>query len=122
MIEIEEFRELLDELIKEIPEEYYKELNGGVLLMEEEKIHPDSRNNELRIMGEYVRSRTMGRLIYIYFGSFKALYSHVPLAYLKNRVRETLRHELTHHLESLAGERDLEIEDEVSINRYLNGQ
>jgi len=31
-----------------------------------------------------------------------------------------LTHELTHHLESLAGERDLEIEDEIRLDRYLN--
>ena len=27
-------------------------------------------------------------------------------------------HEFRHHLESLAGERDLEIEDEIEISRY----
>lgn len=120
MIEIEEFRGMLDDLVREIPEQYFTELNGGVLLLEGEKIHPKSRESELKIMGEYVRSRTMGRVIHIYYGSFIAVYGNSSYNFMKERVRETLRHELTHHLESLAGERDLEIEDEITIHQYLN--
>ena len=36
----------------------------------------------------------------------------------KERLKKTLFHEFTHHLESLAGERDLEIEDERQLAAY----
>lgn len=116
---MEEFREYLDEACEQIPEEYYGELNGGVLLREEVKIHPKSNGDELKIMGEYVYSRTMGRLIYIYYGSFMAVYGEASKELLKREIKHTLEHELTHHLESLAGEKDLEIADEIQIHRYL---
>ena len=38
---------------------------------------------------------------------------------LKVKLREVLRHEFRHHIENLAGERGLEIEDEKFINKYL---
>ncbi|MGF7011132.1 putative Zn-dependent protease with MMP-like domain [Lachnospiraceae bacterium PF1-22] len=119
MVSMEEFREYLDEACEQIPEEYYGELNGGVLLREEVKIHPKSNGDELKIMGEYVYSRTMGRLIYIYYGSFMAVYGEASKELLKREIKHTLEHELTHHLESLAGEKDLEIADEIQIHRYL---
>ncbi|MFV0362277.1 MAG: metallopeptidase family protein [Suipraeoptans sp.] len=119
MVSIEEFREMLDELAAEIPAEFYVDLNGGILLKEEVKIHPKSRGEDLKIMGEYVRSRYMGRLINIYYGSFMEVYGNLSYNVLRERVNDTLRHELTHHLESLAGYKDLEVEDEVFLHRYL---
>lgn len=32
----------------------------------------------------------------------------------------TIKHEFTHHLESLAGEKGLEIDDAIKINTYLS--
>jgi len=116
---VEEFRDMLDEILGEIPEEYFVDLNGGVQLVEEIKIHPQSVENELRIMGEYIRSGIMGRNIRIYYGSFMAVYGYLPYDRLQERVRETVLHELMHHLEFLAGFRDLEVEDEVQLADYL---
>ena len=39
---------------------------------------------------------------------------------LTEQLREVLRHEFTHHIESLAGERGLEIKDEQQIRDYLD--
>jgi hypothetical protein len=39
---------------------------------------------------------------------------------LKAKLIHTLKHEFIHHLESLAGERGLEIEDARFIEKYLN--
>ena len=61
----------------------------------------------------------MGRLIEIYYGSFERMFSYMDRDQLKDKLREVLRHEFRHHIESLAGERGLEIEDEKYINRYL---
>ena len=60
----------------------------------------------------------MGRLIRIYYGSFEKLFGYLEEEELKEKLRETLFHEFTHHLESLAGERDLEIQDAKQLARY----
>jgi hypothetical protein len=62
----------------------------------------------------------MGRYITIYYGSFSHVYGHLEKKALKEQLRETLKHEFTHHIESLAGERGLEIKDARYIADYLN--
>jgi hypothetical protein len=61
----------------------------------------------------------MGRYISIYYGSFKRVYGHLPKEELRKKLMKTLKHEFTHHLESMAGEKDLEIEDEKFIREYF---
>jgi hypothetical protein len=119
MVTIDEAQAMLDEIAESLPQEFYKELNGGILLLPEVKFSPYARKDDLYIMGEYVRSGVMGRLIYIYFGSFERVYGHLAPAAFKEKLRDTLLHEFTHHLESLAGERGLEKKDDVSLDRYL---
>jgi hypothetical protein len=109
---------MLDELAAELPEQFYKELNGGILLLPETMLSPEAVDDDLYTLGEYHYSYSMGRYITIYYGSFDALYGHLSPGELKGRLRSTLRHEFTHHLESLAGEKDLETEDERQLARY----
>ena len=71
-------------------------------------------------MGEYHSGGGMGRYITIYYGSFERVYGNLSREALKKKLAHTLKHEFTHHLESLAGERDLEKEDERYINHYLS--
>ncbi|MDR1247576.1 MAG: metallopeptidase family protein [Clostridiales Family XIII bacterium] len=118
MITIEEMEEMLDELAAELPEQFYRELNGGILLLPEKRISPEAINNDLYTLGEYHYSYSMGRYITMYYGSFEAVYGHLSPEDIKVQLRETLRHEFTHHLESLAGEKDLEIEDERQLAKY----
>ena len=120
MISIDEVQDILDELAEELPAVFYKELNGGILLLPEEKRSPYAQNDDLYILGEYRVSSSMGRLISIYYGSFMRLFGHLNREDLKARLRHTLRHEFTHHLESLSGEKGLEIKDEEFINKYLD--
>ena len=42
MLSQDEFLEMLDEIADEIPREFYHELNGGILLRPEAKLHPAS--------------------------------------------------------------------------------
>ncbi len=115
---IEEVHDILDSIAEELPKEIFKELNEGIILLPEYKIHPESRGgNILYIMGEYSVSFT-GRNIRIYYGSFKRAYGDISRDRLYEKLRETLLHEFTHHLESLAGERDLEIEDAERLDEY----
>lgn len=120
MISIEEMEEMLDEIAGGIPQEFYKELNGGIILLPEAKLNPNGRRNDLYILGEYHRGGSMGRYITIFYGSFSQVYGHLGKEALKDQLERTLKHEFTHHIESLAGERGLEIKDARYMAEYLN--
>ncbi|MEF9919264.1 MAG: metallopeptidase family protein, partial [Eubacterium sp.] len=115
MMTIDEFEKLLDETARELPTVFYDELNGGILLLSEVKYHPKAQNNDLYIMGEYHRDQ-MGRYIVIYYGSFERIYGHLDRDALKEQMLHTLKHEFRHHLESMAGMRDLEIFDRMAMD------
>ena len=117
---IEEAGHLLDALAEELPPEFYRELNGGILLDPKAKPHPDASG--LLIMGEYHVHPALGRYIIIYYGSFARLYGGLPDSSWEGELRRTLRHEFTHHVESLAGVRDLERRDEDDMDRYWASQ
>lgn len=118
VISIEEVQDILDELAEELPQEFYRELNGGILLLPERRVSNEALAEDLFVMGEYRRSGSMGRYIVIYYGSFMEIYGRSSYEKLKEELRSTLRHEFTHHLEHLAGERGLEIEDAERMARY----
>ena len=118
MVSIDEAEEMLNDIMDEIPEIFTKDLNGGVLLLPEAKLHPERRADDLYIMGEYHRNISMGRYIVIYYGSFERLYSHLSADQMRERLKKTLLHEFTHHIESLAGERGLEKKDEQTMANY----
>jgi len=117
MYTIDAVEEMLSEIADEIPGMYFEQLNGGVILLEECKEHPESQGN-LYIMGEYCSRRDLGRYINIYYGSFMRAYAYVPEEVLRRQLRASLLHELTHHLESLAGERDLVVQDQMELAEY----
>lgn len=118
MIDMDTMNRILDEAADSLPKEIYEGLNGGVVLTPKSKMHPEARAKDLYIMGEYHRDPAMGRYIIIYGGSFQAVYGNASEAAIKRELIKTLKHELTHHVESLAGEKDLEIEDAINIARY----
>ncbi len=117
MYTIEEVNDLLDEIAAEIPNEFYNYLNGGILLFPDEKLHPQDRAGNLFTLGEY-RIDNLGRYIVIYYGSFMSLYGYLDKNSLKQKLKETLVHEFTHHIESLAGEKGLCIKDAADIDSY----
>ena len=63
MITIDDAQVMLDDIAEGLPQEFYKELNGGILLLPDVKFSEYARKDDLYIMGEYVRSGVMGRLI-----------------------------------------------------------
>ncbi|MBK5260967.1 MAG: metallopeptidase family protein [Peptostreptococcaceae bacterium] len=118
MVTIEEAQDMLDEIAESLPAEFYKELNGGILLIPEAKRSAHAINDDLYTMGEYHHSGSMGRIIYIYYGSFEKLYGNLAPEKMKQKLRDTLLHEFTHHLESLAGEKGLEKKDAEQLRKY----
>jgi len=119
MLTFEESQEALDQLIDALPPEIFRELNGGVALI------PDTTfdSNGLIILGQYhVQPRGLGRYVTIHHGSIVAAHGYLPPEEFREKIREVLHHELTHHLESLAGDRSLEIQDEHDVRRMLEGR
>lgn len=119
MASIDEVQIILDEIAGELPPEIYKDLNGGIVLLPQVKMHKKSVDDDLYVMGEYRHERISGRYIVIYFGSVEKLYGSLSRDRLKKKLMLVVKHEFVHHLESLAGERQLEIEDEQKLNEYL---
>ncbi len=118
MISLEEFEEITLETADTFPEDFFRELNGGVMVRSECRLHPAAEDHDLFIMGEYHVNRYLGRFIVLYYGSFAQCMGYASREELQKRVRKVLLHEFRHHLESLAGECDLEIEDAVEISQY----
>jgi len=119
LITIDEMNIMLDEIAEELPAEIFKDLNGGVGLLDETKRSSKDPDGRLYTLGEYRRDQ-MGRYIVLYYGSLCAVYGNAPRERYRKHLKDVLTHELTHHWESLAGERDLEIKDEMDMDRYLS--
>ena len=127
MITFDEAGFMLDDIAEEIPKDFYRELNGGIILLPEVKFHPESiggpgRAGQLYIMGEYHNDRQgmggLGRYIAIYYGSFIRVHAYSSPERQKEELRRILLHEFTHHLESLAGENGLAVKDSVELEKY----
>ncbi|NLY09727.1 MAG: metallopeptidase family protein [Tissierellia bacterium] len=115
---MEEIGFILDEIMEEMDPRLFRDLYGGVNLSPKEKLHPKRLADDYYILGEYVRDG-MSSYIMIYYGSLQKVYSYVNKNQIKEKLQELLDHELTHHLEYLAGEKDLEIEDKLSYAEYV---
>ena len=116
MISYEAAGQVLDDAVDALPEEIVRDLNGGVNLIR------GSRTDEhgLLIMGTY-NVNQMGRYVEIYYGSFKRKYPNAPAEKCERELVRTLKHELTHHIESLAMDRSLEKWDEQHVAELLAG-
>lgn len=117
-MEYERFQEILQEEAEKIPEKFYEDLNGGVIISEETKLSPYARNNDLFIAGQYLRSHQMGKQIVIYYGSMMHLFGHLDEEGMRKEIAGVLRHELKHHIETRAGLRTLEEWDRQQLARY----
>jgi len=116
MLTFEEAQAALDEHIDALPPAIFKDLNYGVALV------PDTiyDANGLVILGHYhVEPRGLGRYITIYYGSICVAHGYLDANGFREKIKYVLHHELTHHLESLAGDRSLEIEDAINIRKML---
>ena len=117
-ISFEEFGQMLDEVAEEMPPEIFVNLNGGINLIPDILPHPEGGDGGLFILGQYHHGGLLGRYISIYYGSFMQLYGNSSRQFLKRELDRVLRHEFLHHLESMAGEKDLEVQDAIRLARY----
>ena len=117
ILSFDEAGDRLDQMAEEFPEEFYRDLNGGISLLPQAV--EDPAGEELYIMGEYCNDM-MGRYINLYYGSFAALAEQENWTEedWEDELYTTLSHEFTHHVEGLAGERGLEIRDQLALEQY----
>lgn len=121
MVDIDRFAEILEEQAALLPKEVLKNLNLGIGVSEKSKRERRARPGiMLYILGEYHVHHVMGRGVVLYYGSFQKV--HPGLMDDEERLRpeidRVLRHELTHHLESQAGNRDLESDDALKLAKW----
>ena len=117
----DEVADLLDEMAEAFPEVFFQELNGGILLQEEEKQDPMFPEGEIFFMGEYVTDPYLGQHIELYYGSFLASARNEDWTEetWKEELYTTLAHELTHHVEYLANAHGLDDKDEEQLLELL---
>ena len=121
MISTEAYRAIISDLMDELPEEFYRELTGGVIMSEALVIPDYARGNDLYTLGQYQVYYGV-RQIVMFKGSFDRLYPNADVPEAREILRGVLRHEFRHHLEFLGGIRNsssLEAEDERQKRAYL---
>ena len=107
MLSFEQAGEILDAAVDALPEGICDGLNGGVNLIRDMRRSEDGRYT----MGLYHHDG-MGRYVEIFYGSFAAVFGDESDEIFAEELKKTLHHELTHHVESKAGDRTLEKWDE----------
>ena len=121
MLSTEEYRAIISDLLDELPEAFFRDLTGGVIMSEALVIPDYARGNDLYTMGQYQVCYGL-RQIVMYKGSFDRLYPHADAAEARDILRDILRHEFQHHIEFLGGihnSSSLEAEDEREKRTYL---
>ena len=119
---IDEYRKIISDLQDELPEEFFRDLNGGVIVSEAMVIPDYARGNDLYTMGQYQVFSGI-RQIVMFKGSFDRIYPHANAAEARKLLRGILRHEFRHHLEALGGihnSSSLEAQDERKKQAYLS--
>ncbi len=122
MISTDEYKKIIEELLDELPAEFFRELTGGVVVSDALVIPDYAKGNDLFTMGQYQVSYGI-RQIKLFKGSFDRVYPHADAGQAREILRGTLRHEFRHHLESIGGihnSSSLEAEDEREKQEYLS--
>lgn len=103
MITFEDFASIVMEEVDLLPEYVHNELNGGVLVDSSAYLHPGRMADDLYILGTYTVDPILGKQIVIYYGSFISTFGNASESVYREKIRETVRHEFLHHLETNAG-------------------
>ena len=97
-----EFRGLVAALLDELPEAFFRDLSGGVLVSEAAARPDYARGDDLFTLGEY-RVFSGVRQIVLYKGSFDRTHPGATPDEARPILRGVIRHEFRHHLEHLGG-------------------
>lgn len=117
-MELIEFTNYVTEVLdNEIPPILLEGLNLGVIVRPE--LYKRKDESQFIIMGTYVQNR-LGKQVILYYGSFKYFYEDKEEKVWKRKILSTIKHELTHHVEALAGQEDLAKKEKYE--KYLRKQ
>ena len=119
ILSIDAVNDILDEMAEGFPAVLFEELNGGVNLLEEAMPDPEFPEGEMYFLGEFCDD-CLGRYINLYYGSFAARAEQEDWTEddWRRELRETLAHELTHHMESRAGTHALDDKDAEELAEF----
>ena len=123
MLSFEDFTRILNEEVEALPEYVHEKLNGGVLADSNVYLHPGRVADDLYIFGTYSADPVFGKQIVLYYGSFAAVLGDSSESAYREKIRETVRHEFLHHLETRAGlysKGTLAEEDAIKMQEYYN--
>lgn len=123
MLSFEDFTRILNEEVKALPEYVHEKLNGGVLADSNVYLHPGRVADDLYIFGTYSADPVFGKQIVLYYGSFAAVLGDSSESAYREKIRETVRHEFLHHLETRAGlysKGTLAEEDAIKMQEYYS--
>lgn len=102
---INDFIKFVDFFVEnKIPPGLLKDLNMGVHV--NPKFQEDEDEDDYYILGEYIQD-VLGNQIVLYYGSFKYLLGDASSDMWQKEIVDTIKHELTHHIEAMAGQEDL---------------
>ncbi|MFZ5643566.1 MAG: metallopeptidase family protein [Bacillota bacterium] len=110
VLTIDYFAEMAGIIVDSIPEKFLRGLNGGFNISEDCK-----KDGEYYIMGEYIIDDIMGSVIMIYYGSFVQLMAGKDAKEWNEELKETILHELRHHVELMAGVDYLSEEEKADL-------
>ena len=116
VLSFEQAGDLLDTLEESFPEALFDGLNGGVNFQEEAVPDQEFPKGQVYILGEYCDD-LLGRYINLYYGSFAAMAENEDWTEedWEQELRQTLSHELTHHMEGRSGLHALDDKDEAEM-------
>ena len=119
ILSIDAVNDILDEMAEGFPAVLFEELNGGVNLLEEAMPDPEFPEGEMYFLGEFCDD-CLGRYINLYYGSFATLAEREDWSEedWRRELRETLAHELAHHMESRAGTHALDDKDAEELAEF----
>jgi hypothetical protein len=122
MISTEEYRTIISELMDELPQAFFRDLTGGVIMSEALVIPDYARGNDLYTLGQYQVYYGV-RQIVMFKGSFDRLYPQADIPQAREILRGVLRHEFRHHIEYLGrihNSSSLKAEDNRKKQAYLD--
>lgn len=105
-----------DEIVDSLPEPLFRELSGGVQVSRQTRRNPEDPP-DVYLLGEYIVDPYLGRLIHIYYGSFRRVFAGEEPEVWREELEITILHELRHHVEDLAGVDWLNEEDRLELLR-----
>ena len=108
MVTIDRFEEILETLAEELPAAFTSSSTAASSSIRPSAA-PGGPARRPVYHGQYRTDPAMGQYIVMFYGSFRRVLRGADESEWVDEMRDVLRHEFRHHIEGMAGVRDLEI-------------